>query len=76
MRGTFLVIRYCVWDIYDIRFVVTAFFDFVTSYLWVDKYRKENLIAADKVTAVHVVREDRTSIIREYRKQSCELQAN
>ena len=53
MRGTFLVIRYCVWDIYDIRFEL---FDFVTSYLCFDKYRKENSIAADKVTAVHVVR--------------------
>jgi len=37
-----LVIRYCVWDFYDITFIVTALSAFVTSSLWVNKYRKRD----------------------------------
>jgi len=70
-----LVIRYCVWNFYDIKFVVTALSAFVTSCRWVDSTGREESLAADKVRAVRVDRQDGTSINRECRTQSCDLQA-
>jgi hypothetical protein len=71
-----LVIRYCVWDFYDIRSIVTAFLILLQAIFGLMSTWRENSLSADKVTPVRVARQDGNSIIHECRTQSCDLQAD